>query len=305
MEVIVTGAASFIGRRVTTELVRRGCQVSAVVRPASPGRAALKGMAGVRIVECGLAEIGRLPQLLERADAWLHLGWDGAGSANRQNPELQARNIGYALRSIETAAALGCGRFLFGGSQAEYGICHGPMHEELECRPLSEYGKDKLAVCLKGRELADRLGLTYLHTRIFSVYGPGDHPWSLISTCVETFARGGHMEMGPCSQLWNFLYVEDAARLLVQLLLGKAGNGVYNVAGEDTRPLRAYIEELYRLCGCRGTYEFGDRPPNAEGVVSLWPDLQRLNAAVGPWRQTPFREGIAAILAAGGDTPEK
>lgn len=301
MEVIVTGAASFIGRRVTAELARRGCEVIAVVRPASPGRAVLEGMERVRITECGLEEIGTLAKKLAAAPApdaraWLHLGWDGAGSANRQNPQLQAKNIGYALRSLETAAALGCGRFLFGGSQAEYGICAGPMREEMECRPVSEYGKDKLAVCLRAQELAARLGLTYLHTRIFSVYGPGDHPWSLISTCIETFARGGHMEMGPCTQLWNFLYVEDAARLLAQLLLGKAPAGVYNVAGEDTRPLRAYIEELYALCGRRGTYEFGTRPPNAEGVVSLQPDLRRLKAAVGPWRQTTFAEGIRFLL---------
>ena len=36
---------------------------------------------------------------------------------------------------------------------------------------------------------------------------------------------------------------------MVKLLLGKAPAGVYNVAGEDTRPLRDYIEELHRLCG--------------------------------------------------------
>ena len=41
--------------------------------------------------------------------------------------------------------------------------------------------------------------------------------------------------MGPCTQQWNFLYVTEAAELLVKLLLGKAPAGVYNVAGEDTR----------------------------------------------------------------------
>ena len=108
-----------------------------------------------------------------------HLGWEGSGSANRTNPEIQARNIGYALEALGAAARLGCTRFLFSGSQAEYGIADGLMREDSPCHPVSEYGKDKLEVCRRVGERAAELGITYLHARIFSVYGPGDHPWSL------------------------------------------------------------------------------------------------------------------------------
>lgn len=72
------------------------------------------------------------------------------GSANRQDPQVQARNIGYALDSLHTAARLGCTRFLFSGSQAEYGIVDGVMGEGIVCHPVSEYGKDKLEVCRRG-----------------------------------------------------------------------------------------------------------------------------------------------------------
>ena len=105
------------------------------------------------------------------------------------------------------------------------------------------------------------------------------------------------MEMGPCTQLWNFLYVEEAARVLVKLLLGKTPGGVYNVAGEDTRPLRSYMEELYRLCGSRGSYVFGNRGPNAEGQVSLEPELSKLKRAVGFRQEISFAEGIRRTLA--------
>ena len=230
------------------------------------------------------------------ADAWLHLGWEGAGSANRQNPQLQARNIGYALESLRTAAAIGCTRFLFSGSQAEYGIYRTVMKEEGACSPVSEYGKDKLEVCRRASQEAEGLGITYIHARIFSVYGPGDHPWSLVSTCIDTFLKGGHMEMGACTQMWNFLYITDAARALAGLLLAKAPAGVYNVAGEDTRPLKEYIEEIHGLCGGKGTYEYGKRLPNAEGVVSLMPDISKLTRAAGFRQEVSFREGIREML---------
>ena len=221
---------------------------------------------------CELGEIEKLEKIYKKeelqAKAWLHLGWDGAGSDKRKDVKLQEKNIGYALQALHTAAALGCKRFLFSGSQAEYGICNEWMKEEQECHPVSEYGKDKVLVYQQATKAAKELGVDYIHTRIFSVYGPGDHPWSLIETCIRTFLANGNMEMGPCTQQWNFLYVQEAAQILVKLLLGKVPAGVYNVAGEDTRPLKSYIEEVYELCGRKGSYEFGYRPPNAEGCVS-------------------------------------
>ena len=299
MRIVVTGAASFIGLAVTGELLAMGHEVYAVVRPDSPGKGKLGKRKGLFILPCTLQDIGSLTgqvQLREGADAWLHLGWEGAGSANRQDAQVQALNIAYALKALETAHALGCTRFLFSGSQAEYGIYHTVMKEDGECNPVSEYGKDKLKVCAMASREAKRLGITYIHTRIFSVYGPGDHPWSLISTCMDTFKKGGHMELGTCTQMWNFLYITDAARALTGLLLAKASAGVYNVAGEDTRPLREYIEELHRLCGGEGTYEYGKHPPNAEGVVSLIPDIKKLCEASGFRQEVSFGRGIREML---------
>ena len=249
----------------------------------------------VDLSACGTLD--RHPALEGRADLWLHLGWEGSGSANRTNPEIQARNIGYALEALGAAARLGCTRFLFSGSQAEYGIADGLMREDSPCHPVSEYGKDKLEVCRRAGERAAELGITYLHARIFSVYGPGDHPWSLVSSCVDTFLKGGHMEFGACTQLWNYLYIKDAVRAITGLLLAKSPSGVYNVAGNDTRPLREFIGEIHRLCGGRGTFEYGKRPPNAEGVVSLNPDTGKLYRAANFQPRISFEEGIREMIA--------
>lgn len=295
MRVVVTGAASFIGKAVIKELEGRGCQVFAVIRPESAGRNTFQESSALKVLVCDLKDIRKLsmdPKLEGHANAWIHLGWEGAGSANRQDPYVQAKNITYTLDALDAASDLGCTRFLFSGSQAEYGISRELMREDAPCHPVSEYGKDKLEVCRRAMEKSPLLGITYLHARIFSVYGPGDHPWSLISTCIDTFLKGGHMELGACTQLWNFLYIQDAARALASLLLAKAPQGVYNVAGEDTRPLKEYIEELHRICGGRGTYEYGIRPPNAEGVVSLMPDTEKLWKTAGFRQQISFEQGI-------------
>lgn len=308
MNVVVTGATSFIGAVTVGRLLRQGCRVCAVVRPGSKNLSHLwqcvpqDGKERLRVVPLPMERIEELESILLREaepdgdagaawDAWIQIGWDGAGSDNRMKREVQQANVRHSLAAVRAASELGCGRFLFTGSQAEYGIHRSLITEETPCNPVSEYGKAKADFANLAKELCKSRKMEYIHTRIFSVYGPGDHPWSLVSTCLGTWMQGGHMELGECTQQWNFLYIEDAAAAIIRLLT-EGRPGVYNIAGEDTRILREFIEEMYGLCGCRGSYTYGKRQPNAEGPASLIPDISKLKAETG-WRPlTSFTEGI-------------
>lgn len=314
MRVIVTGATSFIGSHAVQSLVAQGFEVCALIRPHSAGRKNLEQMIPQKeqldIIECELSNLKEFTtniQLAEqigqkwshdlgRADYWLHLGWDGSGSDNRKLVDIQSMNAVYALDALEAAAASHCKRFLFCGSQAEYGVRNTTMRETDELHPLSEYGKAKAKVGQLASARAKELGISYIHTRVFSVYGSGDHPWSLVASAIRTFQGGGVMELGACTQLWNYLYITDAIRALILLLTGDAPAGVYNVAGEDTRPLREYIETIHALCGGQGTCQYGKRPPNAEGVTSLDPDITKLKEATGFHQEISFEQGIQMML---------
>ena len=205
------------------------------------------------------------------------------------------RDLNAALDAVEAAAALGCRRFLFTGSQAEYGVWHRTVAEDTPCHPVSEYGKAKVDFCEKAKILCKQKNMEYIHTRIYSVYGPGDHPWSLVQSCLRAFCEGGSMKLGECTQNWNFLYIDDAAAALVSLLT-EAPAGVYNIGSSDTRPLRSYIEEMYALCGSQGSYSYGERPQNAEGPADLMPDISRILRETS-WRPArTFAEGIYETL---------
>lgn len=217
------------------------------------------------------------------------------------------------MKALEGARKLGCKRFLFSGSQAEYGICADTMGETRECHPVSEYGKAKIAF---GRNATEKVRqwnqagvcrMEYVHTRIFSVYGPGDHPWSLVNTCVDHFLQGEEMEFGACTQLWNFLYIEDLVKGLCALAFCEravgAGpdpeeSGIYNLAGEvdATKPLREYVEEIREICGGKGVCHYGKLPPNAEGQANLIPDIQKVKEKTG-WRpEVGFKDGIRRMI---------
>ncbi len=297
MNIVVTGATSFIGAATVKKLLQSRHHVAAVVRPGSANMDQLYS----RITECDLSlmkvipldlkEIGTLETDGICTDVWVHIGWNGAGSNNRMNRDLQRANIHDSIQAVRTAARIGCRRFIFTGSQAEYGIHHETITEGTAADPVSEYGKAKLEFCGRAGALCRELGMEYIHTRIFSIYGPGDHPWSLVNTCLSTWHDKGTMQLGDCTQQWNFLYIEDMALALLHLLTEGTG-GVYNIASDDTRSLREYIEEMYELCGRRGRYVFGKRAPNAEGAGDLIPDTTRIRRET-TWRPvTSFMEGI-------------
>ena len=181
----------------------------------------------------------------EPGQVWIHFGWDGAGSGNRTKQAIQQKNVGDSLCALRSAA-LGCRRFLFSGSQAEYGIRNSlETRDGYPCHPVSEYGKAKVEFYRQAvswlRQQGEREKMEYVHARIFSVYGPGDHPWSLVETCRKTFSAGGHMELGACTQQWNFLHRDDCIKALYRLATAEDSigfswehpteNGIYNVSG--------------------------------------------------------------------------
>ena len=298
MNVIITGGTSFIGLAVIRKLLAENHMVWAVVRPESANRGKLPEDDRIRVVTCGMDDMDRLTDIKELKElpekVFLHMAWDGVGSAGRSDPSIQKKNIENSLKAVKAAEMLSCRRFVFSGSQAEYGIHRDVMTEESECRPVSEYGKAKLEF---GRKAAKNCReMEYVHCRIFSVYGPGDHPWSLVSTCVRTFLEGGHMELGECTQKWNFLYIDDMAEAILALLFNREETrGVYNIAGDDTRILREFVEEIYGVCGKKGSFSYGKRGPNAEGPASLIPDISKIKAATGWEPRTVFRDGIEEI----------
>ena len=312
MRVVITGATSFVGAATVKEMLRRGHDVIAVVRPGSKkldriavengdgGHAA--GAGKLQILENDLSE----PELLcekikEPCDVFCHFGWGGSGSGARTDRGLQEENLRYSLETIAAAKQLGCTRFIFSGSQAEYGLHTTLMTEDIPCAPRSLYGEAKLSMREKGEERSKELGIRYIHTRIFSAYGPGDHPWTLVESCLRAFQNDETLSLGQCTQQWNFIYIDELARAMCALAEAPeekldGENPVYKLAGDETKTLREFVEEIHELCGGKGTSAYATRSENAEGVIHLIPDISKLKQATGWSPQVDFRSGIQKML---------
>lgn len=294
----VTGGTSFVGAALLRRLLREGATCYAIVRPESRRLSALPtGDGNLRIVRAALDDTARWMDQIPGCDVFYHFAWDGVGAEGRADASIQSRNVDMALRCLEAAAELGAKRFLFSGSQAEYGLCEGPIAEERPCEPVIEYGKGKLRVLKKAQKRSAELNLEYVHMRIFSVYGPGDHPWTLVSRCLGAFLRDEVMALSSCEQLWNFLHVEDAANAMFALgACDLQGEHIFNVAGEETIPLRRYVDAIWRLCGRRGLPAYGTYHNGLEKAHGIEPVIERLRCVTG-WRpEIPFEAGIRKMV---------
>lgn len=177
MKIVVTGATSFVGLGAVRELLHRGHQVYAVLREHSTKADLLrengKFPQGLTILEEDLGNLSKLPERIPGGcDVFLHMGWRGAGSDSRKNESVQEESVQDALNAVRVAKDLGCRRFLFTGSQAEYGVKSELTDEETVCEPTSPYGRAKLYFYIRPVKFLRSLirihlgKLRYFHFRI-------------------------------------------------------------------------------------------------------------------------------------------
>lgn len=303
MTVIVTGASGFLGLATCRRLLAEGHTVYGVLQTQSQNAHKLPVHDRFFPVRYDLgSDDAALVSAVPHADVFIHFAWAATKSADRNDHEAHFANVDHSLALMKTAEKLGCKRFIFAGSQAEYGIHFEKITEDTPCNPVSEYGKAKLAFGLQGAALAPSLGLDFIHLRIFSTYGVGDHPHTLMSSCIRTFSAGETMQMGDCMHTWNFLNIDDEAALIAKMaafdgVLSAEGN-VFNVASDDTRRLKDFVLEAYDLCGRRGECAFGEPQPKPEGIVQLNPSIEKAKRLLNWKPRVTFAEGINAMIAA-------
>ena len=327
MNVLITGATSFVGAETARAFLAAGCEVWAPVRPSSKRLGFLPVHERLHRVDIDMNEIRRLPETgIPSPEVCVHFAWSGEGVRGRMNPEIQVQNVRNTLALIRVMGETGCRRFLFAGSQAEYGVTLERVEarkmspaaeaapevpgitymvsEETPCHPISEYGKGKLRILKEGAELAERFGMEYFHMRIFSVYGEGDHETSLISSCIRAAKEGQTAELGPCRQQWNFLHVKDCAAAILALAehapTAAPGSCVFNIGSSDTRPLKDFVQEVFDIapsCGYDGAgFRLEERAAGPEGTPYLAPDISKIRRETGWSPRISFREGIRGML---------
>lgn len=297
MKFVITGATSFIGLELTEYLLSNGHSVIAVCRPKSKGLSSIPN--GVEIVTSEMAYYGNLHNDIEQADVFINLAWGGTGHDGRNVIDVQKENIAYTKAAFFAAEKMGCKLFLEAGSQAEYGSTTEPQSEDSQCNPFSEYGKAKLQVKEELFKLSEQMDMKYIHLRIFSMFGENDHPWTLVMSAVDKMLRNEKVDLSPCTQNWNFIYIKDAVRIITTLCEKAVENPdfkheVYNIASEDIRVLKDFVVRMKEIANSTSELNFGAMIP--ANLVSLQPDMNKTKNVVGQISNYTYDDVIKIIV---------
>lgn len=187
--------------------------------------------------------------------------------------------------------------FLGAGSQAEYGFTNGIVDENYPCSPDTAYGREKLHTCNDLMNIAEQEGIKFIWTRIFSLYGEYDFPETLVMSTLKKMKANEAVDMTAGTQLWDYLYVEDAARAMVLFALEKCPSGIYNVASGDYKPLHKFVSLMKKTVESKSKLNFGAIPYGSKGPINLTPSIYKIENILGWNPTTSFEDGIRQMLA--------
>lgn len=293
---ILTGATGMIGATLVQVLLRAGVEVWALVRCSSTRIKNLPDNERLHFVDADLSNLEVLltnkEKLPQKADVFFYLGWEGTYGASRDDLYLQHKNIKNTLDAVWLAHNLSCEAFIGTGSQAEYGKCSEVITPVTPTFPETGYGIAKLCAGQMSRNLCKQLGIRHVWTRIFSVYGPMDHNYTMVMSGIYKLLNGERPSYTKGEQQWDYLYSEDAARALYLVACNGKDQAVYCIGSGNVRPLKDYILAIRDAVNPDAEIGLGEVPyPNGQ-VMYLQADIQTLTRDTGFIPQVSFEEGI-------------
>ncbi len=294
--VIVTGGAGFFGINLVGRLLEKGYGLTVAVKPDSEHNVRFEEYDGLPLVliENDISEIEKLSEKLEKKylgaipeyDTFYHLAWSGG----RNDAKAQLKNVSDTMKALETAAKLGCKRFICSGSQAEYGLAGDQIiTEDKRLEPINAYGAAKAAACFMSRVKAKELSIEWIWGRIFSLIGRYEPRGRMLPDLIDRLKKGEQARLSSCNQYWDYLDAKDCADAFIALGEKGISGEVYNVASGDYHRLKHYTEIARNIFNPEASIIYGDAP---DPYISLRPSIEKINRDTGWTPQISFEESL-------------
>jgi dTDP-glucose 4,6-dehydratase/UDP-glucose 4-epimerase len=289
VELLITGAAGFIGSALTGALRSAGHTVTAVddLSVTSP-RPRPDGLQ-VRDVR------DLIPADLDGCDTVVHL------AAHKSVPESFEvggfeHNVAVDRHVIHAFAASRARRLLLASSCEVYGQQSGPLAEHAPHAPRSPYAAGKaatehLADIYRSRLQAGRqLGIV----RFFNTFGPHEDPDAVVPAFLDAAAADRPLTIeGDGGQARDLTHIDDAVTILARILAGPTLLPVVNCGSGHAISVRDLAQAVIRAAG-RGTITHTAARPNE--IASFTADMGLFTRVYGPAPHRPLEQALADTL---------
>ncbi len=295
--VVVTGGAGFLGSRVVEILERRGATDVTVPRSAT----------------YDLTDRGNCRVSVRDADVVIHLAAKVGGIGfNRENPgSLFFDNLIMGIQLMEEARLQSVEKFVAVGTVCAYPkftevpFREGALWEGYPEETNAPYGLAKKMLLVQAQAYRQQYDFNAIYLLPVNLYGPGDNfdPKSshvipaLIRKIQDALDRGDQYVdvWGDGSASREFLYVDDAARAIVDAAELYNGSDPINLGSGTEVTIRELVSQLSKLLGFKGEIRWDKSKPNGQPRRCL--DVSRAYEEFGFQASTKLDDGLKATVA--------
>ena len=261
-KVVVIGGAGFVGSHTADELSKRGYEVIIIDCKASPWVTKEQKM-----VIGDMLDISLLQQTIKGAKYVYHFGGlADIEEAKRRPLDAVQQNVVGTMNILSVAAEENIERLIYASTLYVYSP-YGSFY-----RATKQSAEVLIETCY------EEYALDYSILRYGSLYGPRSQAWNGLRGYVSEIIRtGGIHYHGNGKERREYIHVQDAARLSVDILDDAHKNQVVTVTGQQILSSKDLIEMIVEIAGARGTVSFSDETKRNEHYT------------ITPYRYTPKR----------------
>src|SRR3954467_1583828 len=301
MKLLVCGGAGFIGSTFARQRVREhGDEVTVLDKLTYAGReenlADLTEAPGFAFRRGAIEDADAVAAAVEGVDAIVNFAAETHVDRSITQPDAFVRTHALGTYVLLEAARRRGLRYLQVSTDEVYGsIEQGSFTEASPLTPSSPYSATKAGADLLVASYTHTYGLQTLICRGSNNYGPYQYPEKLIPLMILNALRGDPLPVyGDGMQVRNWLYVQDFARGIGDVLTHGTPGETYNVGGPDECANLDVVHRILALTGAdESLIEYCPDRPGHDRRYSLGSQKVR---ALG-WRpQVRFDDGLARTV---------
>lgn len=261
MRAIVTGATGFVGQNIVNELLKQSIDVIAV--DINIENVPSDWNDKVTCVKMNIFDENDYSVLEKyQIDMAYHLAWAATSGKMRADVSLQLDNVKYSCKFMEYLVGRGCKRFVFAGSIMEYEAMEYISQDDSKPSLGMMYSTAKLTADFMLKTLAHSLNMEYVNVLISNIYGAGEKSPRFLNTMLRKMINNEEIELTHCKQLYDFVYVTDAAKAIVTSGLKGESMNTYYIGNKKPLPLREFVEIMMEVTKSNSNLQFGKVPYN-------------------------------------------
>lgn len=300
MNILVTGAAGFIGSHVAARLRKDGHSVLGLDNFNAYYDTRLKWARveamSLDVVQADVSNARSLQWAVDgrQLDMVVHLAAQAGVRYSIERPDayVQANVVGF-LNVLEQCRTTGT-PLLYASSSSVYGNdTPAPFAEDAKAdKPESLYAATKRANELMAHAYSKLYGFPTLGLRFFTVYGPWGRPDMAVWKWTEALTKGQPISLYNDGNLMrDWTYIDDVVEAVTRLARRKWGGAdVVNVGGGRPMRIDVMAEELARWLNVEPTYNL--LPMHSGDVYETCADETKLHDVVGYIEPTPLWKGV-------------